>query len=186
MATEMGEYLVGAYLKLVRGFNVVDYNTRPPGGGLNGLGELDVIAFNFTSREVCLCEVTTHLDGLQIGPNADFTIRKISAKHQRQRSYAQSYLADFKPRYMFWSPRVRPQLAAKLESIEGLELYINDKYTAAVDELRVKASTSKADANNPAFRLLQILEHLRPRATTRKSANVPVEMTGAASYRHLT
>jgi hypothetical protein len=50
MATEMGEYLVGAYLKLVLGCGVVDYNARPPGGGLQGLGELDVIGFDFVSR----------------------------------------------------------------------------------------------------------------------------------------
>jgi hypothetical protein len=40
MATEMGEYIVGAYLKLVLGCDVVDYNTRPPGGGVTGLNEM--------------------------------------------------------------------------------------------------------------------------------------------------
>ena len=30
MKTEMGEYIVGAYLKLVEGCDVVDYNVRPP------------------------------------------------------------------------------------------------------------------------------------------------------------
>jgi hypothetical protein len=34
-------------LKLVFECSVVDYNDRPAGGGLQGLGELDVIGFDF-------------------------------------------------------------------------------------------------------------------------------------------
>ena len=33
MATEIGEYIVGAFLKFERGCGVVDYNARPPGSG---------------------------------------------------------------------------------------------------------------------------------------------------------
>ncbi|MGR3715214.1 MAG: hypothetical protein ACU0B1_00535 [Thermohalobaculum sp.] len=67
MPTEMGEFLVGAYLRLIKLCDVVDYNARPPGGGLDGLGELDVIGLSFKDNKAYLCEVTTHLDGLQIG-----------------------------------------------------------------------------------------------------------------------
>jgi hypothetical protein len=45
----------------------------------------------------------------------------------------------------------------------GFELFINDQYKEAVDRLRAIARNSTADANNPAFRVLQILEHLRAR-----------------------
>jgi hypothetical protein len=79
VATEMGEYLVGAYLKLVLGCLVVDYNPRPPGGGLQGLGELDVVGFDFTNRAAYLCEITTHLDGLLI-KDAESTVAKLAAK----------------------------------------------------------------------------------------------------------
>lgn len=37
MKTDVGEFIVGAYLKLELGCDVVDYNVRPPGGGLRGL-----------------------------------------------------------------------------------------------------------------------------------------------------
>jgi hypothetical protein len=47
MLTEIGEYIVGAYLQLCEECDVVDYNARPPGGGLVGLEELDVVGFNF-------------------------------------------------------------------------------------------------------------------------------------------
>ena len=114
MPTEMGEYIVGAYLKLVLECDVVDYNARPPGGGLHGLGELDVIGFSFGKRIAYLCEVTTHLDGLQTGAGAVATIQKLTAKHDRQRAYAQRYLPDFTPRVMFWSPVVRSGLVPDL------------------------------------------------------------------------
>ena len=42
MPTEVGEYLVGAYLKLVEKCDVVDYIARETGGGRRGLNELDV------------------------------------------------------------------------------------------------------------------------------------------------
>lgn len=174
MATEMGEYIVGGYLKLVLGCDVVDYNARPPGGGLQGLGELDVIGFSFGKRIVYLCEVTTHLEGLQIGANGSATIQKIVAKHERQRAYAKQYLDGFTHRFMFWSPVVRTGLIPALRQITGLELFINGQYKIAIDELRAKARTSTADANNPAFRVLQILEHLNARVNPTDIAPAPV------------
>ena len=161
MATEMGEYIVGAYLKLVLGCDVVDYNARPPGGGLKGLGELDVIGFSFGERVAYLCEVTTHLDGLLIGSSADATVSKLKAKHERQRAYAEEYLQGFDHRFMFWSPVVRAGLVADLEKITGFEFFINGQYKAAIDKLLSIARKSTSDANNPAFRVLQILGHLR-------------------------
>lgn len=65
MAVEMGEYVAGAYLKLVLGCDFIDYNVRPPGGGLEGLGELDVVGLDFKAQTAYLCEVTTHVRGLR-------------------------------------------------------------------------------------------------------------------------
>jgi hypothetical protein len=56
MRTEPGEYLVGAYLKLVEECDVVDYNVRTPGGGLEGLGELDVVGLNFKTKTAYVCK----------------------------------------------------------------------------------------------------------------------------------
>ena len=161
MPTEMGEFLVGAYLKLIRGCGVVDYNARPPGGGLKGLGELDVIGFDLEKRHAYLCEVTTHLDGLLIGKGSTATITKIADKYQPQHEHAEQFLREFDHIFMFWSPVVRSGLADELRKIDGLELFINSDYTKAIDELRQIARSQTWDANNPAFRVLQILEHLR-------------------------
>lgn len=160
----MGEFLVGAYLKVVEGCDFVGYNMRPPGGGLKGLEELDVVGLHFPSKTAYLCEVTTHIGGLLYKSNAD-TIKRIKAKHARQKAYAESQLADFPHRrYQFWSPAVpRGYLTNHLPGIDpDLELVINAEYASRISRLRAEARRRKNDEGNPAFRLLQILEHMRP------------------------
>ncbi|MFL7905758.1 hypothetical protein ACJ41P_31840 [Azospirillum argentinense] len=163
MKTDIGEYVVGAYLKLEEGCDVVDYNVRPPGGGLEGLGELDVVGYDFRRGRAFLCEVTTHIKGLQIGPSYDATVRKITDKHTRQRAYAATHLQRFDEiRFQFWSPRVpKGALSERLARIDGLELVINGRYRECVEKLRLRAKVETQDAVNPFFRVLQILEAMR-------------------------
>ena len=162
MKTEIGEYIVGAYLKIIEECDVVDYNVRPPGGGLEGLNELDVLGFNFKTNTVYLCEVTTHIRGLQYKDNQE-SVRRIKLKHKKQIAYAKKFLKDFKNiRYMFWSPVVPVgYLTENLAKIPDLDLIINGKYKKCVEELRERARKETRDAGNPFFRVLQILEHLR-------------------------
>ena len=61
MLTDIGEFIVGAHLKLIKKCDFIDYNVRPPGGGLKGLGEFHVVALNFNSNTAYLCGVTTHI-----------------------------------------------------------------------------------------------------------------------------
>jgi hypothetical protein len=67
MVTDVGEYLVGAYLQLIERCDFVQYNVRPPHGRMKGLGELDVVGFNFATKTAYICEVTTHIGGLNYG-----------------------------------------------------------------------------------------------------------------------
>ena len=98
----MGEYIVGAYLKLELDCHFVDYNVRSSSGGLAGLSELDVVGLNFTNKTAYICEVTTHIQGLLYGSGNKETIEKIRSKHQRQIDYANQYLTDFpKKHFMF-------------------------------------------------------------------------------------
>lgn len=162
MVTDIGEYLVGAYLKVCADCDVVDYNVRPPGGGLEGLGELDVIGLNFKTNTATLCEVTTHIRGLLYGSNQE-SVARIKRKHSRQREYAAKYLSSFPTiEYQFWSPVVpKGYLTEHLAKIEGLDLVINGDYKRRVEQLRKLAATQTQDVGNPVFRVLQILEHLR-------------------------
>lgn len=158
----MGEYVVGAYLRLEEGCDFVDYNVRAPGGGLRGLHEFDVIGLNFKTDTAYLCEVATHIRGLKYGTNME-SVYKVRAKHLRQREYAKEHLDNFQTvRFMFWSPVVpHGYLTDNLKEIENLELIINGRYRECVDALRARASEEAQDAGNPFFRALQILEHMR-------------------------
>ncbi len=162
MLTDIGEYLVGACLQLLEGCDFVDYNVRPPGGGLDGLGELDVIGLNFKTQTAYVCEVTTHIRGL-LYANSQETIARIAHKHARQKAYAERHLVHFpNRRYQFWSPVVpKGRITSGLSGIDGLELVINGEYKQRICALRQLAGSTTHDARNPVFRVLQILEHLR-------------------------
>lgn len=162
MLTDVGEYIVGAYLKLKLNCDFVDYNVRAPGGGLQGLGELDVLGLDFRHKRAYLCEVTTHIRGVLYKNNKE-TVRRITNKYQRLQRYARDRLPAFTDRhYMFWSPVVpEGYITDYLERLTGLELIINGEYRRRIEEMRVMAAAVTYDARNPFFRILQILEHLR-------------------------
>ncbi|MDA9983005.1 hypothetical protein N9H39_09820 [Gammaproteobacteria bacterium] len=162
MQTDIGEYIVGAHLQLIEECDFIDYNVRPPGGGLKGLGELDVVGLNFNSNTAYLCEVTTHIRGLLYKNNRE-TVSRIIKKHQRQKEYAKTYLSNFKnQKYMFWSPIVPVgYITENLEDIKNLEIVINAEYKSRIDQLRQLAAKTTHNARNPFFRMLQINEHMR-------------------------
>ena len=163
MNTEMGEYLVGAYLKLVEECDVVDYNVREPGGGLAGPNELDVVGFRFHDKAAFMCEVTTHVRGLLIGASTAETVKKVHEKLKKQQDYAEKHFSGFDHKYMFWSPNVpKGRLFHQLNNIDDrLQLVVNGEYKAAIEKLKEKARQAKQPTQNPAFRLLQILESMR-------------------------
>ncbi len=72
---EMGEYLVGSYLKIVEGCEVADYNVRSPQGGMKSLNELDVVGYNFEEDRAILCEVSTHMAGLYARSRDDLRVK---------------------------------------------------------------------------------------------------------------
>jgi len=161
MLTDIGEYFVGAYLQLKLDCDVIDYNVRPPGGGLEGLEEMDVIGIDLKSHRAYLCEVTTHIRGLLYVDNRT-TVERIKKKHERQKRYGAKYLENFQCQYMFWSPVVPVgYITEGLSHLPDLELVINGEYKRRIEELRVLARETTHDARNPVFRVLQILEHMR-------------------------
>ena len=80
MLTDVGEYIVGAYLRLILKGDFVDYNVRRPGGGLQGLDELDVLGLDSRDKRAYLCEVTTHLRGV-LYKNNKTTVSRIKNKY---------------------------------------------------------------------------------------------------------
>ncbi|MDX8044620.1 hypothetical protein SH601_01355 [Gracilibacillus sp. S3-1-1] len=98
---------------------------------MKGLGELDVVGLNFKTNTAYLCEVTTHIRGLQYGNNLE-TVQKIKKKHEVQKEYANIILSNFSNKvYMFWSPYVQIGYTTnELKKIDMLETVINKDYTA--------------------------------------------------------
>jgi len=166
MNTEMGEFLVGAWLKEVKKCDFIQYNARLPEGHLPGLSEVDVIGLDLKNKVAYLCEVTTHLRGVLYGTYQK-TMKKIRDKFERDKAFSDKILKDFPTRhYMLWSPIVPGgKLTSQLMELEkkGVEIVVNRTYAERIDELTRAAREKANDTGNPAFRLLQILEHLRER-----------------------
>lgn len=162
MNTEMGEYAVGAWLKIIKGCDYVDYNVRKTGGGLEGLNEIDVIGFNMKTQEVYLCEVITHLGGTLYNTYDD-TIRKVEKKFKNLQKYANENFDNFNIiKFMLWAPIVpEGKLTEAFKKIDNLDFIINKEYTNCINQLREAAKKEKHDTGNPFFRALQILESLK-------------------------
>ena len=165
MKTEMGEYIVGAYLQIIKKCDVVSYNVRPPGGKLKGLEEFDVIGFDFGNKKAYLCEVSTHTRGMRSDKK---TLERIKDKHKKQKDYAQKHLKkkldleEFE--YMLWSPYVPiGKITETLGKLKSLELVINGKYKERIEELQTIAKKEKHDTGNPFFRVLQIMDSMNDR-----------------------
>lgn len=162
MPTDFGEELVGAYLTEVKHCDFVAYNVHPSGGGVKGLNELDVIGLDLNGKKAYLCEVVTHLRGYRFGGSTSKAVDRVLRKHRLQTRYAKENLPGFDHQYMFWSPRVAVgPLSEGLGKIEKLELVINEDYSRRIEELREEARKDPRATSNSAFRLLQILGHLR-------------------------
>lgn len=182
---QLGEQLVGAYHKLINECEVVSYNEFSEKVG--DQMEIDVLGIkteNGTQR-VYVCEVVTHLDGIHYGgkPSDDYwsefgsssyqgTLDTIYQKFLVDHEYA-TRVFDNADEYQFqlWAPYVaKGKLTSGLDQMidrfddergEQLELKINEEYTAEIDKLRKKAGSETKRYGEPAFRFLQILEHMR-------------------------
>jgi hypothetical protein len=171
---EVGEELVGAWLRIIAGCDFVQYNVHLR----DKQGEIDVIGLNLASATAFVCESATHLGGLQYtsGSQPD-NVRKVTQKFQADIDYARRYLPDFQHRFMFWSPVVVLPRAAdtKHNQFQDLtvirqnvanshqaevEMVVNEIYLERINQLRARAVDETTASEYPVFRLLQIIAHL--------------------------
>ncbi|MEP6665069.1 MAG: hypothetical protein ABJA81_01360 [Nocardioidaceae bacterium] len=154
---DIGEDLVGAYLRVVHSCELVAFNTRTG----KGQAEIDVIGVRLEQggpRAVWLCEVSTHTRGL--GGYRGDPVTKLAAKLSSVREYADEVFPGVKRHVEFWSPRVRPGLLPGLTELnerDGVTLVINGVYANRVSELVASARVTTAYSDHPSFRMLQIL-----------------------------
>lgn len=161
--TDLGESLVAAYLRHVRRCEVVLTNVYIEGTQ----GELDVVGLELKApQQVWLCEVTTHVRGMN-NPVRRGAAQRMMEKIERASRFAVEVFPEAKPHFEVWSPKVRPGLVAELEATAAamkdglpLELVINAEYTRRVQELIDVARVNPSTTGEGAFRMLQILTHV--------------------------
>lgn len=177
---QIGEQLAGAYYQIVLDCEMVGYNVST--GGQN---EMDVLALNNSNNHqtVYACEVATHLDGLDYsreptgdrwdhitGKRAKGNLEKIEQKFRSNIEYVRKRFptADTYELH-FWSPYVPiggnteglDEIVQSLENNQtNMECFINSRYEKRIAELREIAKEETTQRRIPAFRVLQILEHI--------------------------
>lgn len=154
---DIGESLVGSYMRQVRDCHSVAFNTH-----VSHQAELDVIGVsNGTGGvRVWFAEVAVHLEGLNYG-GYEATAKKVAQKIAAARSYANEvYPEAAETRFEFWSPVVPQGLVDRLDEIE-VDLVVNATFTARVNQLAAEAAKHTRITGDDAYRFLQLLTHLR-------------------------
>jgi hypothetical protein len=174
---DVGEEIVGAYLRYIQKCELVQYNARILGDA--GRGEIDVVGLNLADKNAFFCEVATHIRGLQYVRNGrPDNVARLVSKFRRDVKYAESYFRDYSHTFMLWSPVVRvparpdtkysqfrdvESVSAAVEKEFGikLELVIKERYWEKLQELRKFAGMTSENVESPIIRLMQIEEWLR-------------------------
>lgn len=184
--TQIGELIVGAYLRVINDCELVSYNQRSKEAGRQM--EVDVLGVESTNGEqtVYACEVVTHIRGSLYsgspdeegwwskygGPSYQHSLERIFHKFEEDHDLVTEVFDDADEyKLQFWSPYVSEgyltdgleEMTQQFESDynEEIDLVINDGYAKRVNELRDRAAETKKSFDEPAFRFLQILEHMR-------------------------
>ncbi|ERG92787.1 MAG: hypothetical protein J07HQW1_02835 [Haloquadratum walsbyi J07HQW1] len=184
--TQIGEVIVGAYLRVINDCELVSYNQRSKEAGRQM--ELDVLGVKSTNgkQTVYACGVVTHIRGSLYSGSPDeegwwskygntsyqHSLECIFHKFEEDYDLVTSVFDDAEEyKFHFWSPYVSEgHLTDGLEEMtqqfendydESIELIINGEYTKRVRELRERASENKNGYDELAFRFFQILEHMR-------------------------
>lgn len=165
MPEDIGENLVGSYLRYIERCQFVVYNTHLPGVQ----GEIDVLGLRLGEpRTVWFCEVITHIRGVLYG-TYDRTVTKIEEKVARARTFAEHTFPGDRHRYEIWSPVVPSGMILRFAELEArltaddldLHFVTNDEYTTRIQALIDHARRNTAATSEPAYRLLQILTAAR-------------------------
>ena len=156
---ETGEEIVGAWLRYLKGCEFVEYGVQVPGGG-----EIDVVGLSLRDNRAYVCEVASHIHGLQYKDNE----ATIVGKFKRAKQYADGALVGIDIVYEFWSPVVRrgSQMGSVTNALATLrdehqivvEPVVNETYSQRLSQLREVAAKETRNASHPILRFLQIEE----------------------------
>jgi len=171
----IGEEIVGEYLKIILGCDFIEYNFYTPGVQ----GEIDVVGINAAKKRLYICEVATHLiTGLQyVKERQPDNVDRFVKKFKKGVEYASKYFPDYEKHFMLWSPIVKNQgptakhnqtgdiqkIQALIRSKCGVEIepIVNKDYLRCLDDLRTYARKETKELKSPVLRLMQIEEKLK-------------------------
>jgi hypothetical protein len=172
----IGETLVGDYLKVILGCDFVAFNVYT-----DTQGEIDVVGINAKKKEIYICEVATHLvTGLRyVNPKEKTSdnIERFVKKFTKNIEYVEKYFPNYKTkRFMLWSPIVKNQktgakfnqtdditkIRAEMFKKSGVDIEVisNKDYETCLQELRDYARKETKELKSPVLRLFQIEEKL--------------------------
>jgi hypothetical protein len=171
-----GERLVGDYLRYIKNCDFVDFNVYTT----ETQGEIDVFGYATATRRAYICEVVTHLGGIQyvnVKIARPDTAGRLIRKFIKDIDYGRRAFPKLDVEYMLWSPVVRRsrqgvqydqfehlrQIEDEVRARTGvsLMLVINEAYARAIDELRTFARKETKELKSPIMRFLQIEEWCR-------------------------
>lgn len=197
MAKDIGEEIVGAWLREVAECDFVQYNVPTR----KNQGEIDVVGLNLEQKKVYICEVATHIQGLQYTKNSQpNNYEKLAQKFASDVIYGETYLKQFERHYMLWSPIVphpktmttrhntfrdlaRVQHEIQQRYSANIEMVINESYWEKVKALKNRASRETFVSQYPVFRLLQIFEVLEQHVTKLKNAGITNSQVTIDTYK---
>jgi hypothetical protein len=183
----VGEQLVASYLRYIRHCDFIQTNLYTG----EKQGEIDVVGINLKEKQVYVCEVAAHTNGLRYTDKNGKTnnVPKLTDKFSKNIEYANKYLSDYSHHFMLWSPivknnggKVSDNQLAHLDEIKAnikaryeveLECVVNETFRAYFQEMRDFARSETAEFKCPVMRLLQIEKRLneylaKPSPKTRK------------------
>ena len=173
----IGEEIVGVWLKICRRCEFVEYNLQTP----DTQGEIDVVGINVKEKRLYVCEAATHLvTGLMyVDPKTKQpdNINRLIKKFLKDIDYARKYFKDYQPDFMLWSPIVKSaskkakhnqtndiqEIVKQIKQQRDIELIVvkNEEYQKHLEELRAYAKKETKDLKSPVLRLMQIEEKLK-------------------------
>lgn len=166
----VGERLVGDYLRISKNCDFIDYNVYTR----DAQGEIDVVGIDNKTRKVYICEVAIHLTtGLQYTKNKrPDTCERLIAKFTKDIEYAERYFVGYEKEFTLWSPIVKDSkgkieynqldhLNRMVQEIQirkqvVVQLMINQNFHQAFMELKRYAAATSEELKSPVLRLLQI------------------------------
>lgn len=170
----VGEEIVGEYLRLCRSCDFISYNVNTP----DTQGEIDVVGINTREKKLFVCEVVIHLEtGLQYvkGTRPD-NVNRLVNKFSKDIEYAKKYFSDYELTVMLWSPIVKDSReTAKNNQAKDLHLIqdniqskfkvkivnvCNELFAQYMSELREIAGSTTEECKSRVMRVFQIEKKL--------------------------